>query len=103
MTDLEDEALQGGRSMESQDFDRIARLWATSSRRRVLAGLAATALMALRPHQAGAACNPGSCNAAFDCGLRTCVGLTCQPTFFDNTVECRPAVGECDVAEFCTG
>jgi hypothetical protein len=103
MAALDDEARRGGSPMDPLRFDHIARILGTSSRRRMLAGFMTTALAALTPNRAGAACNPGSCNAFFDCGFRTCGNVACEPTFFPAGTECRAAVNECDVAEFCTG
>jgi hypothetical protein len=88
--------------MDPQRFDGIARHLATSSRRRVLAGLAAAALTSLAPRLAGAACQEGSFEQ-FACGTRECVGGEFVETFEGSETECRPAEGECDAAEFCTG
>ncbi len=88
--------------MESERFDRIARIWGATSRRRVLAGLAATTLAALAPHRAGAACTPEACDETFPCGERICL-TNCETIFTPAGEECRPAYGECDLAEVCTG
>ncbi len=89
--------------MDPQRFDRIARTWATTSRRRMLAGLAATALTAVAPRRAGAACDPAACDESFDCGSKECVGLACVSFFEDAGTPCRAAANECDLAEVCTG
>jgi hypothetical protein len=89
--------------MDPQRFDRLTRLLGASSRRRVLAGMAATALAALTPHRAGAACNPGSCDAIFDCGFRECIGLSCESFPADAGEVCREAANECDLVESCNG
>jgi hypothetical protein len=100
---LEGEDRQGGRSMESQHFDRITRIWATSSRRRVLAGLAAAAMTGLRPLRAGAACDPASCAETDLCGFKECVGIRCETFAEPAGTVCRPAANECDLAEVCNG
>jgi hypothetical protein len=96
---LDDEVRPGGRSMESQHFDRITRIWATSSRRRVLASLGAIALTALSRRQASAACQEGTVDE-FPCGTRECIGGEFI-NFFDPGTVCRAAVNECDLAEVC--
>ena len=88
--------------MDPQHFDRIARIWATSSRRRFMAGLAATALTGLRPSRAGAACTPETCDETFACGEKVCV-TQCESIFEPAGELCRAAANECDVAEVCTG
>ena len=87
--------------MESERFDRIARTLATGSRRRLLGALAAGALTTLLPRRAGAACQDGTV-VPFPCGVRECVDGEFVDTFDEGT-ECRPAAGECDAPEFCTG
>jgi hypothetical protein len=89
--------------MDPQRFDRITRNFATSSRRKLLAGLTMTALVALAPRRAAAACNPQSCDATFDCGERACGPVECEISFFEAGTECRATVDECDLPEVCTG
>jgi hypothetical protein len=60
-------------------------------------------LLLLHPYAAGAACNPASCDAVFDCGTRECIGLTCESFFEDAGTLCRSAAGVCDAAESCSG
>jgi len=65
---------------------------------------AASAILALFcAGAADAACNPGSCDAVFDCGTRECIGLTCETFFEDVGTLCRSAAGVCDAAESCSG
>ncbi|MCX5737347.1 MAG: hypothetical protein NTZ61_02420, partial [Proteobacteria bacterium] len=59
--------------------------------------------MLLHPYAAGAACNPASCEAEFDCGSRLCDGPACATFFADAGTECRSAAGVCDAAEACNG
>jgi hypothetical protein len=60
-------------------------------------------LLLLHPYAAGAACNPASCEAEFDCGSRLCDGPACATFFADAGTECRSAAGVCDRAESCNG
>jgi probable HAF family extracellular repeat protein len=52
---------------------------------------------------AGAACDPGSCDASFDCGFKACDGLACRIFFFGAETTCRPTAGDCDLEETCGG
>lgn len=88
--------------MDSDRFDRIARTWATSSRRRMVGALAAGALTTLLPRRAGAACQEGSITQ-HPCGTRECIGGEFVNFFDPADTVCRPAASECDAPEFCTG
>jgi hypothetical protein len=62
-----------------------------------------TAVSLLAASAASAACNPETCEAAFDCGFRACDGVACATFFEDAGTPCRPTAGECDVEETCNG
>ena len=87
--------------MDNTRFDQVTRVFATSSRRRLLGALAAGALTTLLPRRAGAACQDGTV-VQFECGTRECIDGEFVETFDEGT-ECRPAGGECDAPEFCSG
>ena len=43
------------------------------------------------------------CDDGYPCTVDTCADSVCEYAFAPDTTECRPAEGECDVAEYCTG
>lgn len=65
--------------------------------------LAALAALVFAPVSADAACNPGSCDRVFACGIRECVGGSCVSFFEDEGSLCRGSAGVCDREETCSG
>jgi hypothetical protein len=88
--------------MESERFDRIARALRTSSRRRVLAGLAVTFLATLGPRRGSAACQDGTVQEG-PCGTRECIEGEFVDFFEDAGTVCREAADDCDQEEVCSG
>jgi hypothetical protein len=70
--------------MEIDQFDKITRMFATSTRRRMLCTLAAGTLLPLLPRRAGAACQEGTI-LQFECGTRECIGGEFVDTFDEGT------------------
>ena len=89
--------------MDNAYFDRITRIFATSSRRRATSLLAAGVLTSLLPRSVAAVCSPADCDQEFPCGFKACDKITCRTHFSPAGTLCRPAGGSCDVAERCTG
>ncbi|CAA9542865.1 MAG: hypothetical protein AVDCRST_MAG59-993 [uncultured Thermomicrobiales bacterium] len=88
--------------MDGNRFDRLSRTLATMSRRRAVGSLAAGSLLLLYPRRAAAACVEGTVNQ-FACGTQACINGQFEDFFEDPGTVCRPAAGECDVAEVCSG